>query len=186
MKALIALTVVFLLVACTVDAAVSSRRAGVAEEEAGAINSVSQLRDQIVSVKRDVDYLMKDVLQAYPWGEGMAPVGAGSDIKIDMVNADKSVYVTADMPGMNKSKIDVTLEDGQFLTISGTRDVVIERTEPGLIMNERSSEQVQRTIKLPVKCKTKGIKAKYKNGVLQITIPKAKKSEKDVVTIDVQ
>ncbi len=85
---------------------------------------------------------------------------------------DKTVKVSVALPGYNKDQIDVEVL-GDFLTVSA------ERLEPDLeeeeryLHRERSFGKFQESIKLPAQVQSAKSNAKYINGILEITLPKA-------------
>lgn len=183
MKKFIVMAVILVLIAGAGYAADVSNDASGEEDRRG---SLRRFRRQLGQMKRDMDYLMKDVVTAYPWGEGTRVEGFGSEIRVDIIDREKSIIVKADIPGMDKDEINIKLENNKILTIAGTRDVITEETEPGLVRQERLCGEFERVLELPAECESKGIKAMYDKGVLEVVIPKAKEAKKEVVQINVQ
>ncbi len=105
---------------------------------------------------------------------------AGGDFNPDLdVRETASAYIVeADIPGMDKNKIDITVRD-DVLTIRGVREEVEtreEETESGAYFYKgRSFGSFQRSFNLPGNVKDEEIAAAYENGVLKITLPKAEK-----------
>jgi len=97
------------------------------------------------------------------------------DIRTDLRETDKEIIVTCDLPGMDKNKIDLRIEDGS-LVISGERSVEQQKKGKGFYRRERSSGSFERVISLPVKVNETGIRATYKKGVLTVHLPKLKPS----------
>lgn len=86
-------------------------------------------------------------------------------------NAD-SYIVRFDLPGMDKSNIDVQLKD-RMLTVSGTREKDLEKKEGNhVLQNEVVKGQFERSLLIPGPIKSGDMKATYKNGVLEVTVPK--------------
>lgn len=144
------------------------------------------LRMKLMRMRREMDRFMKDVISTYPAEEYPAVSDFGQDVKVDITENDKDITVRADMPGMDKDKIDITLEGGSVLKIAGTREVVKSQTAPGVVRQERMSGKFERVLKLPAECKSEGIKASYNNGVLEIAIPKKKDKKEEAVKISIQ
>ncbi|OEF99964.1 heat-shock protein Hsp20 [Vulcanibacillus modesticaldus] len=97
--------------------------------------------------------------------------------RIDMYEADNKVVVQCDLPGL-ENKEDVKIEvDGNLLSIKGNIKRANEIKEEHLHRKERFYGSFQRSITLPSDVDPDMIKATYKNGVLEISIPK-KPSEK--------
>lgn len=147
---------------------------------------MAELKKKFVRMKKEMDSFMKEIVSTYSDTTDM-PLGAvAQDIKVDIAENDKEYTVRADMPGMSKDRIDVTLENERFLRISGTRETVIKEESPGMVRQERSLGKVERMIELPGAGTVDGIKAEYKDGVLQITIPKRKPDAEKKVKVKVQ
>jgi len=90
---------------------------------------------------------------------------------------DKDKYVAkAELPGMRKEDIDVSLE-GNTLTISGERKEEEEKKEGDTYRSERYFGRFQRTVTLPAAVDPNKIQATYKDGVLTVIIPKAEEAK---------
>lgn len=84
--------------------------------------------------------------------------------------ADKFVLY-ADVPGIEPSSIDVTLEKG-VLTLSGGREQAVEQGSIERKRSERASGKFLRRFVLPDTVDSENVSASGKNGVLQVVIPK--------------
>lgn len=103
----------------------------------------------------------------------------------DIEDRGDRYVVRMDLPGVEKSDISVSL-NGQTLTVSGkTSEVKDERDSAGRILRqERRSGQFQRVMTLPGPVQSEKMEAKYADGVLTITVPKAaQKAEPRSVTV---
>ena len=144
-----------------------------------------KVREKIVRTKREFDKLMKDVLSTYSDNEGTLLSGFGQDVKVDVMDTGKNMIVKADLPGMEKDKIDITLERGRFLKIAGSREMMKSQTAPGIVRQERSVGKFERTIELPSEGMSQGLMASYKDGVLEIVIPKKAPTQEETIKIKV-
>lgn len=147
---------------------------------------LDQLKLQIRKMKQEMSGLIKEITSDSLVDSKTIAEGWGQDINIDVTETDKDVLVRADLPGMDKDKIEVTLEQNRMLKIAGSRDISKTQTSQGVVVQERARGVFSRTIELPAECKSSGIKASYNNGVLDIAIPKKEKSKEDTVKIKVQ
>lgn len=147
---------------------------------------LDQLKLQVRKMKREMSSLIKEITSDSSSGSNALIAGWGQDINVDITQTDKHVLIRADLPGMDKDKIEVTLEQSKLLKIAGSRDVMTTQTSQGVVVQERARGAFSRTIELPVECKSEGIKASYNNGVLDISIPKKDKVREEVVKIKVQ
>jgi HSP20 family protein len=88
----------------------------------------------------------------------------------DVKQTPGQYVVTMDLPGMEKSNINVEVKNG-MLIVSGERSAQSEVNQPGqFFRQERSLGQFMRSLPLPDDAKPDDIKADYKNGVLEIKI----------------
>ena len=84
---------------------------------------------------------------------------------------EKNVKFTAFMPGYKSDDIDVQLVS-DFLTITAKRKNEELPEDEKYIHSERSFGEFEETVSLPCKVVTKAAQANYKNGVLEVTVPK--------------
>jgi HSP20 family protein len=157
----------------------------VPDEDAQESLDMQKVREKIVRTKREFDKLMKDVLSTYSDKEGALLAGFGQDVKVDVLDSGKNMIVKADLPGMEKDKIDITLENGKFLKISGSREIMKSQTAPGMVRQERSIGKFERVVELPYEGMSQGLMASYKDGVLEIVIPKKAPAKEETVKIKV-
>ena len=94
---------------------------------------------------------------------------------IDMSETDKAYKITAELPGMDPENVDVTFDDG-LLRIAGEKQEQREENESGHRYSERTYGSFERLVQLPTAAQGDKIKAKFKNGVLTITVPKDDKA----------
>lgn len=93
-------------------------------------------------------------------------------IAVDVTEDEDAIHVTADLPGVSKEDIDLALTD-RTLTISVTTTDAGDDEEETFIHRERRHTNVERRISLPTPVDTDATEAKYVNGVLSVTLPKA-------------
>jgi HSP20 family protein len=102
--------------------------------------------------------------------------------KVDVSEGKKHVTVKAEIPGMDKNDIDVSLEDG-FLRIQGEKKHESEESDENIYRRESSWGRFSRIIELPAEVEESDVEAKYKNGVLTIKLKKTKESQKRRIQI---
>jgi len=114
--------------------------------------------------------------------------GAGL-VKCDVHESKSNFHVTAEIPGINKENVKVSVEDG-LLTISGEKSEVKhdEKEEGGrrVRRSERKYGEFSRSFRLPSECDQSKVKAAFTNGVLQLDIPKAEVPEKQKQFIQIE
>jgi HSP20 family protein len=94
----------------------------------------------------------------------------------DVYEDKDNMYVRAELPGMRKEDIDLSLHNGS-LSISGERKGEEKLTDAEVYRSERFFGRFQRTITLPTLVTTDKIKATYKDGILSVTLPKAEEAK---------
>ena len=134
------------------------------------------------NMRREWDRFFTQDFPLFPAG-GSAHWGAGH-LNIDVFETENEVVATCDIPGLEK-KEDVHIDvDRDMLTISGTLNRSGEAKDENMHRRERFIGRFQRSVSLPAHVSPEGVKATYKNGVLDIRMPKMQGDTKK--RIDVQ
>lgn len=95
---------------------------------------------------------------------------------VDIHEEAKQFVVFADLPGVKPSEIEITAEKG-VLSLRGIRNFEQKGDDGHFSRVERVSGKFVRTFTLPENVETDRINAKFKDGVLELTIPKIAKVE---------
>jgi HSP20 family protein len=90
--------------------------------------------------------------------------------QVEVRQNGNQLTVCADLPGLSAKDIDIEVEDG-ILTISGERHQSSEDKKEGYYRSERSYGSFSRSIALPDGVDESQIRAKFDNGVLEVTVP---------------
>src|SRR3989304_6435039 len=96
---------------------------------------------------------------------------------IDVIETDKEVIATAEMPGLEKQDIKINLTEDR-LEISAETKHEEKKEEKGYLYKERRSGSYYRAISLPSPVDPDTSKASYNNGVLEIKMPKTEIKKK--------
>ena len=140
--------------------------------------------DPFSSLHREMNRLFEDFARgfdltpAFGFGyEGFAP-------RIDVRETDDTVLVEAEMPGLDEKDFELTLNQST-LTLRGEKRR--EHEEKGSAYRyERSYGSFERTIPLPCEVDADKVKATYRNGVLNVTLPKSESVRANVRRIEVK
>jgi HSP20 family protein len=113
--------------------------------------------------------------------------GATNDVgnivpRIDVVETDKSIELTAELPGLEEDDVEISLVDN-VLTIHGEKQAEQKREDENYHVTERVYGSFYRAIELPAGIDPSRIEASMANGVLRITIPKPARNETQKVAI---
>jgi HSP20 family protein len=105
---------------------------------------------------------------------------------MDVVEHENEYIVKTEMPGVKKDDIQVSVENG-VLTISGeTKSEKKEEKEGRLIRQERRYGKYVRSLRLGSEIDAAKLKAAYKDGVLELTLPKAEEVKPKKIAVDVE
>jgi HSP20 family protein len=104
--------------------------------------------------------------------------------KLDIHEDKDSYYVDADLAGLDKKDVSLKFKDG-VLTISGERKNEKEIKREDYYRRERSFGKFERSVSLPSDVNGSAIKADFKNGVLEIKLPKLEERKEKEITINV-
>lgn len=96
---------------------------------------------------------------------------------IDVKETDQEIILEADIPGVNQEDLDITVEDNVVI-LKGETKRVETREENSYHLSERRYGSFYRTVPLPVEVKSDQATARYRNGVLELRIPKAETAKR--------
>ena len=104
---------------------------------------------------------------------------------LDVVDGKDDIRVHVELPGIAREDVDISLKD-DLLTIRGEKKEKKEAKEENRYYVERSYGSFSRTINLPAKVQADRVKASYKDGVLEISLPKSQEAKMREVHVDVE
>lgn len=124
-----------------------------------------------------MDRMMSTMFQAAPLVHSSMSGAFDFVPTIDLQEKDDHYFVRVDLPGLEKDKIDLSVQ-GNMLTISGERQNVSKNEAEDYYAQERSYGYFSRSVQLPGPVNDSNIAADYKDGVLTVKLSKAEpKSE---------
>jgi len=101
---------------------------------------------------------------------------------VDVRETDTTYEVTAELPGLSKKDVEITFENG-VLTFKGERQFEESGDEGNFHRLERRYGAFSRSFVLPTEIETEKVDAKFKSGVLTITLPKAERARSRKIDI---
>jgi HSP20 family protein len=104
---------------------------------------------------------------------------------VDVFEEKDDIVVKAEIPGMDKDNIEVNLTD-HTLTIKGEKKKEEEIKEENYYRSERSHGLFFRTLELPKDVHADKVKATFKNGVLEVRMPKTEEAKAKEVKVKVE
>ena len=123
----------------------------------------------LFGLHREIDRLFNEFVQG--GGGGQANIVPN----IEISETDKAIEVSAEMPGLERKDVEISIED-DALTIRGEKRVE-ENKDKNVQHSERAYGVFLRVLQLPPGIDPSSVQATMSNGVLKITIPKPAKAE---------
>ena len=120
----------------------------------------------------------RNLVKKNGWGSAFEP-------EVDVVEEKDHFLVKADIPGVKKEELDIKVE-GTLLTIRGERKEEKETKEKNYHASERFYGAFTRMIEFPVGVKADQVKATYKDGVLEISLPKSEDAKTKQITVEIK
>ena len=138
---------------------------------------------------RDMERMMGDIFgrRTRPWWPERSSLPAPLEISaptIDLYEDKNDIVVKAELPGIDKDNIEVNLTNST-LTIKGEKKKEEEVKEENYYRCERSYGSFLRTLELPKDIHADKVKASFKNGMLEIRLPKTEEAKKKEIKVKV-
>ncbi len=131
--------------------------------------------EELERIRREFDRLMEEFLKEEPAERVFAPA-------LDVYETDGEVVVKAELPGVKKEDIEVFIRDNNLIIRGEKKEEKEEKTET-VHRVERVYGKFERVVGLPTDVKLEGIKAEFKDGVLEVRLPKEKTSKEKKIEI---
>jgi HSP20 family protein len=104
---------------------------------------------------------------------------------VDIFEDKDNVVLKAEIPGVAKEDLQVNVND-ETITVSGEKRKEEKKEDKDYFRLERSYGSFKRTFALPSEVDSSRAKAKFKDGVLEVTIPKSEKAKKKEVKVSIE
>jgi HSP20 family protein len=131
-------------------------------------------------MQRELNRLFDTSLREWGFGDG----GAWFSPAVDVMEDADSVIVKAELPGLSKEDVSVTLQDNRLI-LKGEKKHESERKGRNYYQHESSYGAFRRVIELPSYIDARKADARFKNGVLEITLPKTEEAKSKVVEVKI-
>jgi HSP20 family protein len=117
-------------------------------------------------------------------GGMIAPFRWGSFPAVESYSKDGKLYLRAELPGVDPNDVQVSVT-GETLTISGEKKASREVEESDVSFRETTHGRFERSFALPEGVKGEQVKARYENGVLELTMPFPEETRPRKIDIEV-
>lgn len=137
---------------------------------------------RVPTVWKEVERLKRDMNQLF---EGYSPSRLRRASGYPAMNAwanEDGLTITAEVPGISAEDIDISVI-GETMTLSGTRNP--DELKEGIRYHrrERGNGDFTRSIHLPFAVKIEDVEATFKNGVLQVNLPRAEEDKPKKIAV---
>lgn len=119
--------------------------------------------------------LLDEAFSGWPSPQGGGVLTSAWIPPCDVIEDAESVTITMEVPGMRPEDVKLSVENN-VLTIRGEKQSERQDESGQVHRNERSYGLFERTFALPSTVDSEKIEARYENGILNITIPKAERA----------
>jgi HSP20 family protein len=139
--------------------------------------------DPFMRLRQNIDRMFDNVLG--DWTGRMNMFDRAFMPTVDVRETAKEIRVTAELPGLEQKDIEVSLLNGA-LWIKGEKHEEHEEEKGEIYRCERQYGSFQRMVELPAEVDADKIKASFKKGVLNVTLPKTKEAQSNrrVITVE--
>jgi HSP20 family protein len=130
--------------------------------------------------ERDMDRMMEDFFDRrrmrpwWPWSRGESMETATP--AVDLYEQKDEIVVKAELPGIDKNNVEVNISN-HHLTIKGEKKKEEEVKEENYYRSERSYGAFVRTLELPADVQQEKVKASFKDGILEVRLPKTEEAK---------
>lgn len=131
---------------------------------------------ELEGMRREMDRIWGELLPSSksmePRWRGRAPGKEAVRPYIDIIDRFDEILIRAEMPGVKKEDIDISLEEN-ILTIKGEIKNEVQANDGNYTCSERNYRSYLRSIDIPAKITADKITAALKDGILSVHLPKA-------------
>lgn len=134
------------------------------------------------SIQRDMNRLFDQLIRT---GDGGSSNGDVAFMPAaEMEETPEAVHLRLEVPGLEAKDLDVQVT-AEAVAITGERKSETKTQEKGMTRSEFRYGSFRRVIPLPTRIKNDQVQADYKNGVLNLTLPKAEEEKNKIVKVNI-
>jgi len=132
----------------------------------------------------DLDHMRRDIQRLLDTvaGESGGEVGAGVFPPLNVTQDDDHFYVRAEIPGIKASELSITAVRNR-VSLAGKREIQRENERVSYHRKERADGSFNRTVTLPTEIDAARVDARYADGILTLTLPKAEATKPRQITV---
>ena len=136
--------------------------------------------EQINALQRQLNSLLDDTLTPDNWENfgNLSKIPAA-----ELTETDEALHLKLEVPGMEAKDLDIEVMANR-VAISGERKSETKSEEKGISRSEFRYGKFQRVIPLPARIENTNVTADYKDGILELTLPKSEAERNKVVKVN--
>jgi HSP20 family protein len=131
----------------------------------------------------DFDQLRREMLRVFDSVVGH-DVSTGVFPPVNVTQDENNFYVRAELPGIKATDLSVTALRNR-VSIAGKREISEEREKASYHRKERAEGEFSRIVTLPGEVAADKVEARYADGVVQLTLPKAEETKPRQISVEV-
>ncbi len=133
------------------------------------------------ALQRQLNHLFDDLVTPTKWDDfpSLAQVPAA-----ELTETEDALHLKLEVPGMEAKDLDIQVT-ADSVSISGERKEESKSEEKGVTRSEFRYGKFSRVISLPVEIQNSNVTAEYKDGILNLTLPKVEEEKTQVVKVNV-
>ncbi len=144
----------------------------------------SGLFKDLMALQEEMNRLFNEAFSRFRLPEE-GPMAVSWSPAVDIYETEDKIVVKAELPGVDRKDVSIEIRDNTLI-LKGEKKAEKTVKEENYYRLERSYGSFQRTFSLPVNIQQDKITAKYKDGVLEILLPKVEEAKPRQIKIDVE
>ena len=146
-------------------------------------NPFRKLEKQFERMQRQIE----EALEMWDLDQFSQSQAAVTTMGVDLADHGETLVLAADVPGFEKDDIDVRLSENTIhITAARETETTDDLEDEFYIKSERARQSLSRSIRLPDPVDEDAVEARYRNGVLTITLPKRDPEARERQQIDIE
>ncbi len=129
----------------------------------------------------------RDWLQPFGWSDvsrnRLPMFSEGKLPKVDIIDSDNELVIRAELPGVDKKDLEISMTDTS-VTIDAKTSYEDKEEKSNYYRSEIVQGEYSRTINLPAEVNIDKAKSSFKNGVLELTVPKLERAKRRTIKLD--
>ncbi len=130
----------------------------------------------------DLDRVRRDIARLLEAAAGETSVSAGVFPPLNLTQDDDNFYLRAEVPGVKPDELSISALRNR-VTLSGKREIPTEEKPVSYHRKERAEGAFSRSISIPIEVDASRADARFADGILTLTLPKAEAAKPRQITV---